>query len=243
MENILVATNISKKYGKFEALKDTSLTLSKGAIYSFIGPSGAGKTTLIKLLIGIEEATTGEAFVLDTKVPSLSLLSKIGYMSQSDALYEELTAKENLAFLGKLFKLDKNLLDERIAYTLDLVGLTSKKDILVRNFSGGMKRRLSLAIALINDPDFVVLDEPTVGIDPVLRREIWDELIKLKETKGKTFIVTTHVMDEAEKSDYVYMVNNAEIIANGTPSELVEKYSATNLEDVFIKSCEVTNEN
>jgi ABC-2 type transport system ATP-binding protein len=231
----IVVKQVSKSFGKKEVLQNVDLTVVPGQIYGLIGPSGSGKTTLVKLIVGMDRPTKGEVHVLDKKVPNLPLLQKIGYMAQSDALYNDLTARENLAFFASLFKLKKQEQTERIRYAVDLVNLTADLSKKVQAFSGGMKRRLSLAIALIQDPQVLVLDEPTVGIDPELRLSIWKELYRLK-AEGKTILVTTHVMDEAEKCDQLAMIRDGRLITSGSPAQLKEQYGIQSLEEVFLKA-------
>ena len=231
----IVVNKVSKSFGKKEVLQNVDLTVVPGQIYGLIGPSGSGKTTLVKLIVGMDRPSKGDIRVLDTPVPNLKLLQKIGYMAQSDALYNDLTARENLAFFASLFKLKKQEQTERIAYAADLVHLTSELSKKVQAFSGGMKRRLSLAIALIQDPQVLILDEPTVGIDPELRLSIWQELYRLKND-GKTILVTTHVMDEAEKCDELAMIRDGRLITSGSPTELKEQYGIQSLEEVFLKA-------
>lgn len=231
----IVVKDVCKSFGKKRVLNNVDLTIESGQIYGLIGPSGSGKTTLVKLIVGMDRPAQGDVHVLNTKVPDLHLLQKIGYMAQADALYADLTGEENLAFFGSLFKLKKAELQSRIRYAADLVNLTADLKKKVENYSGGMKRRLSLAVALIQDPEVLVLDEPTVGIDPELRQSIWAELRRLKNT-GKTILVTTHVMDEAEKCDCLSMVRDGEILTSGSPSKLKEHYGITSLEDVFLKA-------
>lgn len=225
--------NISKTYGKKKVLDRISLSIAEGCIFGFIGPSGAGKTTLVKTIAGMEKPDGGSVSVLNEKMPSLRILQHIGYMAQSDALYLNLTGKENLDFFAALYRLKKAEKLERIGYTAKLVNLTDDLDKKVSAYSGGMKRRLSLAIALIQDPKILILDEPTVGIDPELRLQIWEELFRLKRA-GKTIIVTTHVMDEAEKCDLIAMIRNGKIIASGSPDELKARFRARNLDEVFL---------
>lgn len=176
----------------------------------------------------------GSIYLLGEKMPNLEILQQIGYMAQSDALYTALTGKENLMFFASLFKLDNAEKQKRIAYAAELVGLTDDLDKKVSAYSGGMKRRLSLALAIIQNPQVLILDEPTVGIDPELRLSIWNELLRLKNEEGKTIIVTTHVMDEAEKCDYISMVRDGSIIATGTPFQLKEQYGVHSLDAVFL---------
>ena len=227
---------VSKSFGKNTVLKNIDFKCESGNIYGLIGPSGTGKTTIVKMIVGMDVADHGSVYLLNKKMPDLGILQQIGYMAQSDALYTALTGKENLQFFASLYKLSKTERAERLEYTSNLVNLTSELDKKVSAYSGGMKRRLSLAIALIQNPQVLILDEPTVGIDPQLRQTIWNELLRLKNEEGKTIIVTTHVMDEAEKCDCISMVRDGVIIANGTPSELKNHYSADTLDGVFLQA-------
>jgi ABC-2 type transport system ATP-binding protein len=204
-----------------------------GAIYGLLGPSGCGKTTTVKIVAAISEATSGNAFVLGEKMPQLQLMNKIGYMAQSDALYGDLTAKENLQFFGALYGLKGQELDNRIIEVLELVNLSKDIHKRIEEFSGGMKRRLSLAMTLLHKPKVLILDEPTVGIDPLLRKNIWEELYKLT-SEGITILVTTHVMDEAEKCTQLSMMREGYLIATGTPRQIQENVGASSLEEAFL---------
>ncbi|NWQ42425.1 ABC transporter ATP-binding protein [Bacillus sp. EB106-08-02-XG196] len=235
MASTVVINEVSKSFGKKLVLHQINLTVEPGEIFGLIGPSGSGKTTLVKIIVGMDSPSQGDVQVLNTAVPNLKLLQRIGYMAQADALYSDLTGEENLAFFASLFKLKKDAQKERIAYAADLVNLRADLKKKVENYSGGMKRRLSLAVALIQDPEILILDEPTVGIDPELRLSIWAELYRLKN-EGKTILVTTHVMDEAEKCDRLAMVRDGEIITSGSPAELKEQYGITSLEEVFLQA-------
>ncbi|MFC4402918.1 ABC transporter ATP-binding protein [Gracilibacillus xinjiangensis] len=235
MNESISIRQICKRFGDKTVLHNIDLSMKEGRIYGFIGPSGAGKTTLVKMMVGMDKPDRGSIHVLNKTVPNLHLLQEIGYMAQSDALYTELTGKENLTFFASLYKLKKAEMKERITYAANLVNLTEQLSKKVSAYSGGMKRRLSLAIALIQDPKVLILDEPTVGIDPELRFSIWQELIRLK-AEGKTIIVTTHVMDEAERCDYIAMIRNGSIITRGTPDELKEQYNATSFDEVFLNA-------
>lgn len=235
MKQAIRIENVSKQFGKKWVLENVHLNIQQGTIHGLIGPSGAGKTTLVKMIVGMDQGSTGTIHLLDTKVPNRLLLQKIGYMAQSDALYTELTGVENLTFFASLYKLNKEEQKKRIAYTAELVQMTHALKDKVSTYSGGMKRRLSLAIALIQNPEVVILDEPTVGIDPELRVSIWDELIRLKEA-GKTIIVTTHVMSEAERCDMVSMIRNGSILENGSPADLKKKYHTDTFDDVFLQA-------
>ncbi|EIM08016.1 ABC transporter-like protein [Planococcus antarcticus DSM 14505] len=236
MNTSISINNLNKNYGKTAVLDRVNLQIAGGEIFGLIGPSGSGKTTLVKMIVGIDSPSAGTVDVLGKRVPNLTLLQDIGYMAQSDALYPELTGKENLRFFASLYNMKKSKLKERIAYAADLVQLTGELGKKVSAYSGGMKRRLSLAIALVHDPHILILDEPTVGIDPELRLSIWSELMLLKREHGKTIIVTTHVMDEAEKCDRIAMVREGGILAAGTPGELKAAYGATDLEGVFLQA-------
>lgn len=232
-ESVVQIENVSMAFGKQVVLKDISLQIQKGEIFGLLGPSGAGKTTLVKQLVGLEIPSSGEVFLFHEKMPSLKLMKRIGYMAQSDALYGELTAKENLEFFGTLYGLKGNRLQHRMEEVLKIVDLTDHTKKTISSFSGGMKRRLSLAIALLHSPEILILDEPTVGIDPVLRKSIWQGFQMLRE-KGTTIIVTTHVMDEAEKCDRLGMLRDGLLIAVDTPEQLKIQTSAKSIEEAFL---------
>ncbi|TDM07905.1 ABC transporter ATP-binding protein [Macrococcus lamae] len=235
MTEQIIINNVSKSFGNFQVLTDVNFDMEAGKIYGFIGPSGAGKTTLVRMIAGMETPSKGSIYVLDKAVPDITLLQSIGFMAQSDALYPELTGRENLEFYTSLYSLKRTTAKERISYTSNLVGLQNDLHKKVSHYSGGMKRRLSLATALLHDPDILILDEPTVGIDPALRKTIWEELAKLK-AQGKTIIITTHVMDEVERCDYIAMINDGSILAEGTPHQLKQRYNAYSFDDVFINA-------
>ena len=236
MSNSITIEQVSKHFGKKIVLNEINLHISEGQIYGLIGPSGAGKTVLVKMIVGMDTPNSGTIHVLNKKIPNLEILQDIGYMAQSDALYSELTGEENLKFFASLYKLKKSEMKKRISYAADLVNLKNELTKKVSAYSGGMKRRLSLAIALIHNPRILILDEPTVGIDPELRVTIWNELLRLKKEEGKTIIVTTHVMDEAERCDYIAMVRDGTILTSGTPTALKAQYEANTFDEVFIKA-------
>lgn len=232
-EPIVSVKSVSKAFGKQQVLEDISLDIYKGEIFGLLGPSGAGKTTLVKQLVGLDVPDSGENLLFHEKMPSLTLMEKIGYMAQSDALYGELTARENLEFFGALFGLKGAYLKKRISDVMEIVELTEHLNKAVTNFSGGMKRRLSLAIALLHEPELLILDEPTVGIDPVLRKSIWAAFYELNQ-KGTSIIVTTHVMGEAEKCDRLAMIRHGRLIAVGTPDELKNSTNSSSIEEAFL---------
>lgn len=233
--NVINLQDVSKTFKRKNVIKPTTFAIEEKNIFGLLGPSGCGKTTLIKLIVGMLKADSGEISVLGKQVPNASLLREIGYMAQSDALYTALTGEQNLEFFAKLFGFSKSERKERIQYAANIVQLTEDLKVPVSSYSGGMKRRLSLAIALIQNPKILILDEPTVGIDPLLKRSIWNELERLKDEEDKTIIITTHIMDEAEKCDYLAMMRDGEIIATGKPTELKTRYNAQNFDDVFLK--------
>ncbi|NMH70661.1 ABC transporter ATP-binding protein [Bacillus sp. RO3] len=241
MDSIIHLNELSKSFGTQDILKNVSLAIQKGDIYGLLGPSGSGKTTLIKLMIGLELPSTGTVTFKGNKLKAKELYPSIGYMAQSDALYDELTARENLSFMASLYGLKKTR-REQIEKVMKTVDLLEHLDKPVHQYSGGMKRRLSLAIALLHDPEVLLLDEPTVGIDPVLRKEIWDSFHRLKE-EGRTLIITTHVMDEAERCDRLGLLQHGEIIASDSPAAIKEFYGVTSIEEVFLKNGGVSIEN
>ncbi|TDM02498.1 ABC transporter ATP-binding protein [Macrococcus carouselicus] len=234
MTEAIIVNDLSKSYDQL-VLHDIDLVIQTGAIHGFIGPSGSGKTTLMRMLAGLETPSAGSIYIKDIRVPHLTLLNDIGYMAQADALYTELTGYENLRFFAQLFNMKNSHADSQIRYAADLVNLTVDLKKKVRNYSGGMKRRLSLAIALLHEPDILILDEPTVGIDPELRASIWQELRDMKRT-GKTILMTTHVMDEAERCDAISLIKEGTIIATGTPHDLLRDDDAQSFDEVFIRA-------
>ncbi|PEM10624.1 ABC transporter ATP-binding protein [Bacillus toyonensis] len=229
----IVLQNVSKSFGKKEVLHDLSLQIEKAEIFGLVGPSGSGKTTLIKLIAGINQATKGNVFVYNINMPNLNEMKRIGYMAQADALYEELSAYENADFIATMYGLKGKHKKERIKEVFDLVQLSQHMTKQVQHFSGGMKKRLSLAIALLHEPEILILDEPTVGIDPLLRKTIWGKFYELKK-KGTTIIVTTHIMDEAEFCERLGLIREGNLVAVGTPEELKKRVSSRRIEDVFL---------
>ena len=234
MVKLIDIEKLSKSFGEQKVLDKIDFKLESGEIVGLIGPSGSGKSTLIKTMLGMEKADEGEALIFDYQMPKREILSNIGYMAQSDALYEMLTGYENIEFFGKMKGVPSDELKKEIEYIAEIVDLTGNLKKLVSNYSGGMKRRLSLAIALIGNPELLILDEPTVGIDPSLRRKIWKELFKQRDN-GVGILVTTHVMDEAELTDKVGLLLNGDIIDFDTPQQLKVKNNVNSIEEVFLK--------
>ena len=232
-ENVIKVENFKQQFGKFIVLENINLEVKRGEIIGLLGPSGSGKTTLVKAIVGMNEPTEGSVTVLQIKMPSLAAVSRIGYMAQSDALYEDLNAYDNILFFASLYGMKGKAAKKRADEVLELVLLKSDGKKLIKNFSGGMKRRLSLAIALVHNPEILILDEPTVGIDPVLRVEFWKEFERARQT-GVTIIITTHVMDEAEHCDRLALIRNGGIIAMGTPEELKKNSGESTVEGAFL---------
>jgi ABC-2 type transport system ATP-binding protein len=229
----ITVENVCKSFGKNTVLNKVTLNVFQGEIFGLLGPSGAGKTTLVKMIAGIDHADSGKITVLDVPMPNLSNLRNIGYMAQSDALYGELTALENLQFFATIYGLKGSARKERIQEVMEMVNLSDDLKKIVNQYSGGMKRRLSLAISLLHEPEILILDEPTVGIDPVLRQTIWEEFRRLSNI-GTTIIVTTHVMDEAEKCDRLAMLREGNLIASGSIDELKEDTGSSTIEKAFL---------
>lgn len=224
---------VNKYFGDKQVLKDVSMSVPYGCIYGLLGPSGCGKTTSVKIMAGISESTSGDTYVLGKKMPQLALMNEIGYMAQSDALYTMLSAADNLEFFSAIYGMKKNQYKKRILEVMELVNLADDLSKPVGAYSGGMKRRLSLAMAILHNPKVLILDEPTVGIDPLLRQDIWKEFNAMSE-QGVTILVTTHVMDEALKCHQLAMMRKGVLIAQGTPTELQERIGAASIEEAFI---------
>lgn len=233
--------NVSMYFGRKTPMKDNrkhvlkgvDFHLPKGEIICLLGPSGCGKTTMVNLIMGNLIPTEGNVTVMGERAPYKNARPHVGFMPQDNALYEDITAKENLAFFGALNGVDKKTIKARSPEMLALMRLDDEGNNLVSNFSGGMKRRLSLAVTLMHDPDLLILDEPTVGLDPDHRKRIWDAFDRMAED-GKTILVTTHVMDEAERCNRIAMLYDGRIIATGSPAEIVERTGAKKLEDAFL---------
>jgi ABC-2 type transport system ATP-binding protein len=221
---MLEIKNISKRFDHIDALSDVNLQIETGEFFGFLGPNGAGKSTLMDIIIGYRNADEG-VIILDDEViipEKLATRLRFGYVPQEISLYQELTAIQNLKIFGSLYKINSNLLDEKIEYVLNLVQLSERKKDFVKNFSGGMKRRLNLAASILHEPDIIICDEPTVGIDPQSRNAIFEMLHGLNE-KGKTIIYTTHYMEEAERlCSKLAIIDRGKIIANGSLNDLIK---------------------
>jgi ABC-type multidrug transport system ATPase subunit len=222
-EASISAEHLVRRFGQVTAVNDVSFRVERGEIFGFLGPNGSGKTTVIKMLTGLLPLSGGSAWVegLDVRADSEAVRERIGYMSQNFSLYYDLTVAENLQFYGRIYGLDPARLKRRIEETVELNGLAPYLDRLSAQLSGGWKQRLALGCAMLHEPKLLFLDEPTAGIDPVARRQLWDLLFELSG-HGITFFVTTHYMDEAERCSHVAYIYYGRIIADGTPNSLRE---------------------
>lgn len=226
---------VCKSFGTNHVLKDIHFIAQSGEVLCLLGPSGAGKTTLIRLITGALKADSGSITFDGEKIPTMKSIRNVGYMPQNDAVYNDITGLDNLMFFGRLYGLYGSKLKSRALEMLALVNLSDDKDKLVTNYSGGMKKRLSLAAALLHDPEILLLDEPTVGIDPILRRTIWDKFDALAES-GKTVVISTHVMDEAEKCKKAALIYGGGIIENDETDKLRAKTATGSLEELFFSA-------
>lgn len=205
------------------ALDNVSISIDDGVIFGLLGPNGAGKTTLMNCIIGYLQPDNGKIFLNgdDTSEQNLKYRNHIGYVPQEIALYQELSAMQNLKIFGSFYNIQSQVLSERITSALELVQLEDRKNDVVKNFSGGMKRRLNIAVSILHDPEIILCDEPTVGVDPQSRNAIFDMLVKLNNA-GKTIVYTTHYMEEAEKlCNKLAIIDNGKIIAEGSLTDLI----------------------
>lgn len=234
--NVIEVENLTKKFGDFTAVNSITFEVKKGEIFGFLGANGAGKTTAMKMLIGISKPTSGKAKVagFDVFTHPEDIKKNIGYMSQKFALYDDLTVKENITFFGGIYGLSRAKIKEKRCELVEELGLQDIVNELVGSLPLGWKQKISFSIALLHSPTIVFLDEPTGGVDPITRRQFW-EMIYKSANNGTTIFVTTHYMDEAEYCDRVSIMVDGKIEALDTPKKLKEYYKADNMNEVFLK--------
>jgi ABC-2 type transport system ATP-binding protein len=219
-EYAIEAQNITKKYGDFLAVNDLNLKIKKGEVFGFLGPNGAGKTTSISMMVGLLRPSSGKILINGKEVKNTDK-ETIGICPQELVLWENLTCYESLKLIGDMYEVPKDVLNQRIEKLLKDLFLTDKADTVVSNLSGGMKRRLNLALAVIHEPEIVLLDEPSEGLDPQSRRVLWNYIQSLRDKEGKTVILTTHLMDEADRlSDRVAIIDHGQLLKLDTPKNL-----------------------
>lgn len=228
-------SHVSKSFVKEQVLNDISITFREGEILCLIGPSGAGKTTLLRIITGALMADQGEIRCGDISLPNAEIRNRIAFMPQNDAVYLDLSGLDNLLFYGRMYRIKEKELKKRVKDVLAITGLTKDAKKLAGLYSGGMKKRLSLAITLLNDADTLILDEPTAGIDPILRKTIWDEFRRLNAA-GKTLIVSTHVMDEIRLCDKAALLYRGRIVAYDTVPALLAQTTDGDIEEIFLNS-------
>lgn len=217
--------DLTKQFGSFTAVDHVSFAVNAGEIFGFLGANGSGKSTTIRMLCGLLQSTSGTASVagFDINKQPDKVKENIGYMSQKFSLYDDLTVAENIRFWGGVYGLSDAKIAERRKWAVEIAGLTGRENSLPRELPGGFKQRLALACAMLHSPKVIFLDEPTGGVDPIMRRKFWDLIQQLSE-EGTTVFVTTHYLDEAEYCNRLMLINDGRIIAGGTPEELKKKY-------------------
>src|SRR5437588_9659970 len=232
-EPMVIVEQLTRQFGKLRAVDNLSMTINTGETYGLIGPNGSGKTTLIRMLVGLLRPTSGSIRIMGERMPSAKVSQHLGYMTQLSALYLDLTAKENMQFFCNIYGLHGKEQNRRIQEILERVDLADRANDVVGNFSGGMKQRLSLACALVHYPRLAVLDEPTVGVDPELRRSFWDYFAQLNK-EGVTIIVSTHHLDEASRCTRLGLMRSGVLLAQDSPQELLRQSGQENMEDAFL---------
>jgi ABC-2 type transport system ATP-binding protein len=231
MDTVVETRQLHKHFGAIRAVDGIDLSVKSGEIYGLLGPNGSGKTTLIRLLIGLLEPTSGSVKLLGQDKPNKAILAQAGYMTQASALYEDLTVRENITFFAEMCgRIERTWVNE----VIDLVALKDRSHSLVRTLSGGLKQRTSLACSLVHKPRLLLLDEPTVGIDPQLRATFWSYFRQMASS-GSTLIISSHVMDEAERCDRLGFMRQGKLLAEGSASELRAQAGALNLEEAFLR--------
>ncbi|MEA2645691.1 MAG: type transport system ATP-binding protein [Chloroflexota bacterium] len=225
-------TDVTKSFKSLRALDGASLAVDPGEIYGLLGPNGSGKSTLIRMIVGLVRADSGRVRVLGRQMPDMSVLAEVGYMTQQAALYPDLSIVENVRFFAALWGRE-----DGVDAALEVVDLGSRRDSTVATLSGGMRTRASLACAIVHQPKLLLLDEPTVGIDPQLRAQVWDSLAEMAKA-GTTILVSSHVMDEAERCQRLALIRAGKVLAEGTVAQLKKKAGVSRLEDAFLKLSE-----
>jgi len=228
-----VCRDVAKSFGDIEALRGVSLEIPWGVTFGLLGPNGAGKTTLLRVWLGLTAPTAGTAKVLGHDLPPRAVLPRIGYMPQELAVYLDLTVAENLALFGRLVGMEEDAIDRRTDEVLKLVDIAERRENLVSTLSGGMRRRTSLAAALLHDPDLLLLDEPTVGVDPELRAAFWTYFGELTK-RGKTVLITTHYMEEASNCDLAALLHRGRLLIRDAPGKIKARTRASNLDEAFL---------
>ncbi len=220
--------DVTKSFGAFKALDGVTLRVRKGEIYGLLGPNGAGKTTIIRLIVGLLEAHAGTVTVLGHRMPNVPVLRQVGYMTQAAALYPALSVDENVRFFAAI-----NVAEDVVKDALELVQLWDRRASVVSTLSGGMRTRCSLACAIVHRPELLLLDEPTVGVDPELRVQLWEDFRRMAAA-GTTIIVSSHVMDEADRCQRLGFIQYGRLIDEGSPAEIRAKAGTQNLEEAFL---------
>ncbi len=220
--SIIAVKDITKKYGAKEILKGISFDIKSGEIFGLLGSNGAGKSTITKIMLGLEKQTSGSIVFFEGK--KVNLKTKVALVPQDTAFYQDFSVEKNMLFFASILGLNKKIIKERVEFLLDWLNLKDFRKTKASFLSGGYQRLLNIALSILNDPEIIFLDEPTVGLDPKMRKMFWDKIGELKRN-GKTIILTTHYMDEAEYlCDKIVLLKKGELLAIGTPGELIEKY-------------------
>jgi ABC-2 type transport system ATP-binding protein len=230
---VVVIEQLVKQFGKLTVINKLNMTINTGETYGLIGPNGSGKTTLIRMMVGLIRPTSGTIHVLGAKMPTARVSPNLGYMTQLNALYLDLTARENMQFFCNIYGLRGKEQGPRIQEMLERVNLADRANDVVGTFSGGMRQRLSLACSLVHHPKLALLDEPTVGVDPELRLAFWEYFARLN-TEGVTIIVSTHHLDEASRCTRLGLLRAGVLLAQDTPQELLRQSGKSNMEDAFL---------
>lgn len=235
-EYVIDAQNLTKKFGDFLAVDNLNLKITKGEVFGFLGPNGAGKTTSINMMVGLLRPSSGQILINGEEVGKMDK-GAIGICPQELVLWDNLTCQESLKLIGDMYEVPKDTLNQRIEQLLKDLFLTDNAKTLVSNLSGGMKRRLNLAMAVIHEPEIVLLDEPSEGLDPQSRRVLWNYIKSMRDVEGKTVILTTHLMDEADKlSDRVAIIDHGQLLKLDTPENLKKEIGAGDIIEITLSN-------